>query len=174
MIFAYKGIIPRIDPSVFVAANACVIGDVEIGENSSVWFNVLVRGDVNYIRIGRGSNIQDSSVVHVTSDTHPTFIGNNVSVGHSVTLHGCKVQDDCLIGIGSILLDGVDVGSSSLVAAGSLLAPGTKIPSNSLVMGRPAKVKRMLTEAEKANMHSIAERYIQYREDYRVNVQRIG
>jgi len=173
MILEHHGIAPQIDPSVFLAPSACVIGDVQIGEKSSLWFNVLVRGDVNYIRIGKRTNIQDGTVIHVTHKTHPTVIGDDVSVGHSVTLHGCNVQNGCLIGIGAILLDGVDVGESSMVAAGSLLTPGTKIPPRSLVMGRPAKVKKVLTEAECADFHSIAERYIQYQDDYRTNVKRI-
>ena len=173
MIFDYNGVTPQIDPSVFLAPNACVIGDVQIDEKSSLWFNVLVRGDVNYIRIGKRTNIQDGTVIHVTHKTHPTMIGDDVSVGHSVTLHGCNVQAGCLIGIGAILLDGVDVGESSMIAAGSLLTPGTKIPPRSLVMGSPARVRRELTDAESAHLHSIAERYILYQEDYRTRVKRI-
>ena len=173
MILEHNGIAPQIDPSVFLAPSACVIGDVQIGEKSSLWFNVLVRGDVNYIRIGKRTNIQDGTVIHVTLKTHPTVIGDDVSIGHSVTLHGCNIQDRCLIGIGAIILDGVEVGESSMVAAGSLLTPGTKIPPRSLVMGSPARVKKELTDAECADFHSIAERYIQYQDDYRNNVKRI-
>jgi carbonic anhydrase/acetyltransferase-like protein (isoleucine patch superfamily) len=173
MILEHNGIAPQIDASVFLAPNACVIGDVQIGEKSSLWFNVLVRGDVNYIRIGKRTNIQDGTVIHVTLKTHPTVIGDDVSVGHSVTLHGCTIQDGCLIGIGAIILDGVEVGESSLVAAGSLLTPGTKIPPRSLVMGSPARVRKELTDAECADFHSIAERYIKYQDDYRNNVKRI-
>jgi len=173
MILEHNGIAPQIDASVFLAPSACVIGDVQIGEKSSLWFNVLVRGDVNYIRIGKRTNIQDGTVIHVTHKTHPTVIGDDVSVGHSVTLHGCTIQDGCLIGIGAIILDGVEVGESSLVAAGSLLTPGTKIPPRSLVMGSPARVRKELTDAECADFHSIAERYIKYQDDYRNNVKRI-
>jgi len=173
MILEHNGIAPQIDPSVFLAPSACVIGDVQIGEKSSLWFNVLVRGDVNYIRIGKRTNIQDGTVIHVTHKTHPTVIGDDVSVGHSVTLHGCNIQDRCLIGIGAIILDGVEVGESSMVAAGSLLTPGTKIPPRSLVMGSPARVKKELTDTECADFHSIAERYIRYQDDYRNNVKRI-
>ena len=173
MILEHNGVAPQIDPSVFLAPSACVIGDVRIGEHSSLWFNVLVRGDVNYIRIGKRTNIQDGTVIHVTHKTHPTIIGDDVSVGHSVTLHGCRVQDGCLIGIGAILLDGVDVGESSMIAAGSLLTPGTKIPPRSLVMGSPARVRKELTDAECANFQAIAERYIQYQDDYRTGVKRI-
>jgi carbonic anhydrase/acetyltransferase-like protein (isoleucine patch superfamily) len=167
MILEYKGVTPQLDASVFVAPSACVIGDVHVGEKSSLWFNVVVRGDVNFIRIGSRTNIQDGSIIHVTRDTHPTVIGDDVSVGHSVTLHGCTVHDGCLVGIGAIVLDGAVIGASSLIAAGSLVAPGTQIPPRSLVMGSPGRVKRMLTEDECRNMQSIAERYLQYQEDYR-------
>ena len=173
MILEHHGIAPQIDASVFLAPSACVIGDVQIGEKSSLWFNVLVRGDVNYIRIGKRTNIQDGTVIHVTLKTHPTVIGDDVSVGHSVTLHGCTIQDRCLIGIGAIILDGVEVGESSLVAAGSLLTPGTKVPPRSLVMGSPARVRKELTDADCADFHAIAERYITYQDDYRNNVKRI-
>jgi carbonic anhydrase/acetyltransferase-like protein (isoleucine patch superfamily) len=168
MILEYKGISPQIDDSVFVATGACVIGDVRIGEHSSIWFNVIVRGDVNFIRIGSRTNIQDGSVVHVTRDTHPTVIGNDVTVGHNVTLHGCTVHDGCLIGIGAIVLDGAVVGASSLVAAGSVVAPGTQVPPRSLVMGSPGRVKRTLTDEECGNMHAISGNYVQYRNDYRL------
>ena len=173
MILQHKGVAPQIAPSVFLAPNACVIGDVQIDEQASLWFNVLVRGDVNYIRIGKRTNIQDGTVIHVTHKTHPTIIGDDVSIGHGVIVHGCNVQDGCLIGIGAILLDGVDVGEFSMVAAGSLLTPGTKIPPRSLVMGSPARVKRKLTEAECADYQSIAERYVGYRDAYRSRVKRI-
>ncbi len=168
MILEYKGISPQIDDSVFVAPGACVIGDVCVGEHSSLWFNVIVRGDVNFIRIGSRTNIQDGTVVHVTRDTHPTVIGDDVTVGHSVTLHGCTVHDGSLIGIGAIVLDGAVIGASSLVAAGSLVAPGTQVPPRSLVMGSPGRVKRPLTEEECRNMHAISGNYVQYREDYRL------
>lgn len=174
MILKHKGISPQLAQSVFLADSACVIGDVQIGEESSLWFNVVVRGDVNFIRIGARTNIQDGTVVHVTRDTHPTLIGNDVSVGHSVTLHGCTVHDKCLIGIGAIVLDGAEVGASSLVAAGTVVAPGTKIPPRSLVMGSPGRVKRQLTEDECRNIHSISGRYLHYQEEYRTQVERIG
>jgi carbonic anhydrase/acetyltransferase-like protein (isoleucine patch superfamily) len=173
MLYEHKGVIPKIDSSVFLAPSACVIGDVEIGPESSLWFNVLVRGDVNYIRIGRRTNIQDGTVIHVTHETHPATIGDNVSVGHNVTLHGCHVHDGCLIGIGAILLDGVEIGAGSLVAAGSLVPPHSKIPPKSLVMGRPAQVRRSLTEKECSEFQSIAQRYVSYRDDYLTNVKRI-
>lgn len=174
MILRHKGVAPQLAKTAFLAPSACVIGDVHIGEESSLWFNVVVRGDVNYIRIGDRTNIQDGTVVHVTRETHPTLIGSDVSVGHGVTLHGCTVHDKCLIGIGAIVLDGAEVGASSLVAAGTVVAPGTKIPPQSLVMGSPGRVKRPLTESECINIHAIADRYLEYQEDYRTQVERIG
>ena len=174
MILQHKGRTPEIDATAYLAPGSCVIGDVSIGENTSLWFNVVVRGDVNSICIGSNTNIQDGSVIHVTLDTHPTVIGNNVSVGHNVTLHGCTIHDKCLIGIGAKVLDGAVVGESSLVAAGSLVSPGTEIPPRSLVMGCPARIKRSLTDAECADMHAIAERYVRYKDEYRNDVKRIG
>jgi carbonic anhydrase/acetyltransferase-like protein (isoleucine patch superfamily) len=174
MILEHKGIAPQLDASVFIAPGACVIGDVQVGEQSSLWFNVVVRGDVNSIRIGKRTNIQDGTIIHVTRDTHPTVIGDDVSVGHSVTLHGCTVHDGSLVGIGAIVLDGAVVGASSLVAAGSVITPGTQIPPRSLVIGSPGRVKRALTENECNDMHSVAARYTQYQLDYRDEVKRIG
>src|SRR5215470_6800384 len=125
MISKFRDIGPKIDPTAFIADNAAIIGDVEIGEESSVWFGSIVRGDVNYIRIGARTNIQDATVIHVTSKTHPTILEDEITVGHQVTLHGCYVERGCLIGIGAILLDDVRIGELSLVAAGSLVSPGT-------------------------------------------------
>ncbi len=140
MIKPFNNIEPKIHETAFVADDAIVIGDVEIGEDVSVWFGSIIRGDVNFIRIGARTNIQDGCVIHVSSTTHSTILEHEVTVGHRVTLHGCYVETGCLIGIGAILLDGVRVGANSLVAAGSLLTPGTQIPPGSLVMGSPAKV----------------------------------
>ena len=148
MIKTFGGTAPNIHNSAFVADDAIVIGNVEIGEDASVWFGCILRGDVNYIRIGARTNVQDASVIHVSSEDHPTILEEEITVGHRVTLHGCYVETGCLIGIGSILLDGVRVGRQSLVAAGSLLTPGTVIPPRSLVMGAPAKIKRELTPDE--------------------------
>ena len=174
MVLRHKGTTPQFDSSVFIAPTACVIGDVQIGEKSSLWFNVVVRGDVNHIRIGKRTNVQDGSIIHVTRGTHPTVIGDDVTIGHSVTLHGCTVENSCLIGIGAIVLDGVTIGESSLVAAGSVVAPGTKVPPRSLVIGNPGKIKRTLTDAECSNLLSFAENYISYQHDYRTSVERIG
>lgn len=148
MITAYRDKRPRIADSAFIADDAIVIGDVEIGENASVWFGSILRGDVNHIRIGARTNVQDATVIHVSSKDHPTILEDDITVGHRVTLHGCYIETGCLIGIGAILLDGVRIGRNSLVAAGSLLTPGTIIPPRSMVMGSPAKVKRELTDEE--------------------------
>src|SRR6185437_442599 len=150
MIRDFANISPKCHKSAFIADTALVIGDVEVGEDSSVWFGSIVRGDVNYIRIGARTNIQDMTMIHVSSKTHPTTLEDEITVGHRVTLHGCHVESRCLIGIGAILLDGVHVGNNSLVGAGSLLTPGTIIPPRSMVMGAPARVKRELTEDELA------------------------
>ena len=158
--------LPRVHPSAFIDDSAQVIGDVEIGEESSVWMAVVVRGDVNRIRIGRRSNIQDGTVVHVMRDTHPTTIGDNVTIGHGAVVHGCTIESQCLIGMGAILLNGAAVGAQSIVAAGALVVEGMKVPPRSLVMGSPGKVKRLLTQAEIAEIQTYADRYVEYRLDY--------
>jgi carbonic anhydrase/acetyltransferase-like protein (isoleucine patch superfamily) len=166
MIRAYKTITPRIDASAFVDVSAQVIGDVEIGAESSVWMNAVVRGDVHWIRIGRRSNIQDNTVVHVQNGTHPTTIGNEVTIGHAAIVHGCTIGDRVLIGMGAILLNGSTVGEDSIVAAGSLLTEESRFPSRSLIMGSPAKVKRPLTDQEVAMILEFSDRYVTYRFDY--------
>src|SRR3954468_4597357 len=128
MLRAYKGRLPRVAADAYVDASAQVIGDVQIGAESSIWMNVVIRGDVNRIRIGRRSNVQDGTIVHVMKDTHPTTIGDNVTIGHAAVVHGCTIEDHCLIGMGAILLNGVRVGTGSIVAAGALLTEGTEIP----------------------------------------------
>src|ERR687885_921953 len=171
MIRPFQGKHPRIHPSAFVEQSAQVIGDVVIGEQSSVWFNAVVRGDCFYIRIGDRTNIQDGTVVHVTNGTHATILEDEVTVGHNVTLHGCHVERGCLVGMGSIVMDGVRVGAQSLVAAGALLAPGTQIPPRSLVMGVPAKVKRPLTDEEVAGLEQYWQNYIEYTKQYRAETR---
>ncbi len=166
MIRPYRAIVPRIHPTAFVDETAQVIGDVEIDEESSIWMNVVVRGDVNWIRIGRRTNIQDGSVVHVMRDTHPTTIGDDVTVGHGAILHGCRVGARCLVGMGAILLNGVEVGSDCIVAAGTLLAENTRIPAGSLVMGSPGRMKRELRPDEVQSIKDYAARYVGYRLDY--------
>jgi carbonic anhydrase/acetyltransferase-like protein (isoleucine patch superfamily) len=162
----YKGVFPTIDPDAFVDASAQVIGDVHVGAESSIWMNVVVRGDVNAVRIGRRSNVQDLTLVHVMRETHPTVIGNDVTIGHSAVIHGCTIDDRCLIGMGAILLNGVHVGTGSIVAAGSLCPEGMVIPPGSMVMGLPAKVRRPLTPEEDASIQRYADNYVRNRLDY--------
>ena len=157
---------PIIDSTALIVPTATIIGDVTIGADSSVWFQVVVRGDVNYIRIGSRTNIQDGTVVHVTNRTHPTIIGNDVTVGHNVTLHGCTVGDRCLIGIGAILLDGAEIGDDSMIGAGALITPGTVVPPGSLVIGAPAKVKRQLNDKEIEHLKQSASNYLEYMKSY--------
>jgi carbonic anhydrase/acetyltransferase-like protein (isoleucine patch superfamily) len=162
----YRGTSPRVHPTAFVDDSAQVIGDVEIGEESSVWMCAVIRGDVHWIKVGKRTSIQDGTVVHGMTGTHPTSIGNNVTVGHAAVIHGCTIEDQCLIGMGAILLNGARVGAGSIVAAGTLLVEGQKVPPRSLVMGSPGKVKRLLTQAEIADIHMYADRYVGYRLDY--------
>ena len=157
---------PLVHPTAFVADNAMVIGDVEIGEDSSVWFGSVVRGDVNYIRIGARTNIQDHTIIHVNTGTHPTILEDEITVGHRVTLHGCYVESGCLVGIGSIVLDGVRIGPQSLIAAGSLLTPNMQIPPRSLVMGSPARVKRELNDDELTNISRNWQSYVDLKNKY--------
>jgi carbonic anhydrase/acetyltransferase-like protein (isoleucine patch superfamily) len=162
----YRGVLPRVHASAFIDESAQVIGDVEVGEESSVWMCAVLRGDVQSIAVGRRTNIQDGAVVHVMNGAHATRIGDNVTIGHGALVHGCTIEDQCLIGIGAILLNGVHVGHGSIVAAGTLLVEGAKVPPKSLVMGSPGKVKRLLTQAEVADVLGYADRYVGYRLDY--------
>jgi len=166
MLRPFRGTLPRVHATAFVDDSAQVIGDVEIGEESSIWMTVVIRGDVNRIRIGRRTNIQDGSIVHVMRDTHPTTLGDDVTVGHMALLHGCAIEDRCLIGMGAILLNGAHIGAESIVAAGTLVTEGMIVPPRSLVMGRPGKVKRPLTDAELATIQDLADRYVGYRLEY--------
>jgi carbonic anhydrase/acetyltransferase-like protein (isoleucine patch superfamily) len=166
MLRPFRGILPRVHPTAFIDDSAQVIGDVEIGDESSVWMAVVIRGDVHQIRIGRRSNVQDGTVVHVMNRTHPTTVGDNVTVGHAALLHGCTIEDSCLIGMGAILLNGAHIGTGSIVAAGTLVVEEMKVPPRSLVMGSPGKVKRPLTDAEVDNIQAYADRYVGYRLEY--------
>ena len=157
---------PRISASAFVTPDAVIIGDVVIGEDSSVWYGSIIRGDVNFIRIGARTNIQDGTIIHVSSKTHSTILEDEITVGHRVTLHGCYIESGCLIGIGSILMDGVRVGANSLVGAGSLLTPGTQIPPRSLVLGSPARVKRELTADELVYLDRSWRNYVELKNIY--------
>ncbi len=160
MIHPCKGQQPEIDNSALVVESAQVIGDVKIGEESSVWFNAVVRGDVNYIRIGKRTNIQDGCVLHVARKTLPLIIGDEVTVGHNVTLHACTIASQCLIGMGAVIMDGAEIGEQSIVGAGSLVTPNAKIPAKSLVLGSPAKVKRELSEEEIRSIRESAANYV--------------
>ena len=161
-ILPYQGIMPNIHSSVFMAAGVRIIGDVHIGSESSIWYNTVIRGDVNHIRIGSLTNIQDSSMLHVTHDTHPLLIGNGVTVGHMVCLHGCTVEDFALVGIGARVLDGAVVEHHSFVAAGAVVTPGTRVPTGHLVGGIPAKIIRPLRPEEIQNLEDSAHRYQNY------------
>jgi carbonic anhydrase/acetyltransferase-like protein (isoleucine patch superfamily) len=167
MIKSFQGKSPQIHPTAFVEESAQVIGDVVIGEQSSLWFNTVVRGDVFYIRIGNRTNIQDGTVVHVTNGTHATVLEDEVSVGHNATLHGCYIERGCLIGMGAIVMDGARIGADSLVAAGTLVSPGTIIPPRSLVMGAPGRVKRPLSDAEVVDLTTYWKNYIEYTRIYK-------
>ena len=166
MLRSHRGRMPRVHPTAYIDSSAQVIGDVEIGEESSVWMAVVIRGDVNRIHIGRRSNVQDGTVVHVMKDTHATTIGDHVTIGHAAVIHGCTVEDRCLIGMGAILLNGARIGAGSIVAAGTLVVEGMEVPPQSLVMGSPGKVKRSLTDAEIAGIQLYADGYVAYRLDY--------
>jgi carbonic anhydrase/acetyltransferase-like protein (isoleucine patch superfamily) len=164
---------PVVDPSAFIDLSAQVIGDVVVGRESSIWLNAVVRGDLNLIRIGDRSNIQDGCIVHVVPDTDPTTIGSDTTIGHGAIVHGCKVESRCLIGMGAILLNGCRIGTGSIVAAGALVSEGMDIPPGSMVMGVPATIRRSVTTDEKIAISGYAERYVQYRLRYMVE-QAIG
>ncbi|SHK30924.1 gamma carbonic anhydrase family protein [Thermocrinis minervae] len=162
----YKGKSPKIGEGVFIAENSVIIGDVEIGPDSSVWYGTVIRGDVNYIRIGKGTNIQDNSVVHVTHDTHPTIVGDYVTVGHRVILHGCTIGNYVLVGMGAVVMDGVVVEDFVLIGAGALLTPNKRFPSGVLVAGVPAKIVRDLRPEEIELIKESAMNYINYKNQY--------
>jgi len=173
MILPFQGMAPRIAQDVFVAHSADIIGEVSIGEGSSIWFGAVIRGDVHFITIGKNTSIQDLSMVHVThftrddkSDGYPTIIGDNVTVGHCVTLHGCTIEDACLIGMSSTILDGVIIGKESIVAAGSLVTKNKVFPPRSMIMGNPAKVVRELSTEEVASLYKSADNYVRFKKMY--------
>ena len=166
MLRRFRDVLPTVDPSAYVDESAQVIGDVHIGPESSVWMNAVIRGDVNAIRIGARTNVQDGTVVHVQSGTHPTTIGDEVTIGHGAIVHGCTIEDRCLVGMGAILLNGVRVGTGSIVAAGPGSPPAAGSPPRSLVMESPARVRRQLTDAEVDVIRGYAANYVRYRLDY--------
>ena len=168
MLHRFKDKYPKLQKNTFVVESAQVIGDVEIGEQSSLWFNVVVRGDVNFIRIGARTNIQDGSVIHVTHEQHPTCIGDDVTIGHNVTLHGCKIGNRCLVGMGATVMDGTIVADDALIAAGALVTPGTHVASGTLYAGCPAKYVRHLSENEIESLKQSAQNYLRYVEAYQI------
>ncbi|MEZ2459261.1 gamma carbonic anhydrase family protein [Salinicoccus roseus] len=166
MILDYKGSTPQIHESAFIAPNATVIGDVEIGDQSSVWFGTVLRGDIAPIRIGSRTNIQDLSILHETPNM-PLVIEDNVTVGHKVTLHSCTIRKNALIGMDSTVLDGAVIGENAFIGAGSLVTPGTEIPPNTLAFGRPARVVRNLTDEDLEEMKRINETYVNHIPHYK-------
>lgn len=170
MIEPFLGTHPRLDGANFVAPTAAVIGDVTLGHGTSIWYGASLRGDVHYIRIGAGSNVQDNATVHVSRGTHPCEIGDGVTVGHNAVVHGCTVEDDCLIGMAAVVLDGAVIGAGSLVGAGALVTGNTVVPPGSLVLGSPAKVVRALTEEEVASIRANAAHYVRMSAMYRGEV----
>lgn len=173
MIHKFKNTVPKLGSNSWVAQSADVVGDVTCGDDCSIWFGCVVRGDVHYIKIGDRVNIQDLSMIHVThykkadrSDGNPTIIGNDVTIGHRVMLHGCEIEDACLIGMSATILDGAIIGKESIVGAGALVTKNKKFPPRSLIMGSPAKVIRELNEEEIKELYASASRYVEFKKDY--------
>ena len=166
MKLTYNGKVPSIHESAYVAGSAIIVGDVVIGADSSVWFNAVVRGDENYIRIGSRTNVQDNCVLHVTHKTHPLFIGDDITIGHGAVVHGCRIKNACLIGIGAIVLDGAVVGEQSIVAAGSVVKEGMIVPPRTLVAGVPAVVKRELTREDIEYIMGLTNNYVDITKEY--------
>jgi carbonic anhydrase/acetyltransferase-like protein (isoleucine patch superfamily) len=167
MIVEINGKRPRIDPTAFIADSATVTGDVVVGAGVSIWFQSIVRGDTNYIRIGTNCNIQDACVLHVVKDRHPLILGDGTVLGHRAVVHGCHIKKGSLIGIGAIVLDGAEIGEESIVGAGSVVAPGTIVPPRSLVFGIPARVVRSLREDDLLMIRDMANQYLELKEIYR-------
>jgi carbonic anhydrase/acetyltransferase-like protein (isoleucine patch superfamily) len=173
MLLRYKEWFPKIGKDAWIAPDATIVGNVELGIDSSVWFGCVIRGDVHYIKIGDRTNIQDLTMIHVThykkpdmSDGFPTIIGNDVTIGHRVMLHGCIIEDACLIGMNSTILDGARIGKESIVGAGALVTGGKEFPPRSLILGSPAKVVRELSEEEVRELYASAKRYVAFKNEY--------
>src|SRR2546428_3531176 len=166
MIRSYKGIMPTIPDSCYVDESAQVIGDVVLGENASIWMNAVLRGDVHSIRVGAHSNVQDCSVLHGMKQQYGVFLGDYVTVGHSVTLHGCTVEDRCLIGMGSIILNGARIGAGSIIAAGTLIPEQTIVEPGSLWVGSPGKFRRKLGDKDRESIQRYPNNYLGYKESY--------
>ncbi|RMH35359.1 MAG: gamma carbonic anhydrase family protein [Nitrospirae bacterium] len=166
MLKSFRGIMPTIAPSAFVDDTAIVIGDVVIGADSSVWFQTVIRGDVHFIRIGHRTNIQDLCLLHVTHGTHPLMIGDDVTIGHHVVLHGCTIKDRVLVGMGAVIMDGAVIEEDCVVGAGALVTARTHVPPKSLLLGSPARVKRTVTDEELAWIRESATHYVHYARQY--------
>jgi carbonic anhydrase/acetyltransferase-like protein (isoleucine patch superfamily) len=169
MLKSYRGVEPIVAANAFIEDTAMIIGDVVIGSDSSVWFHAVVRGDVHFIRIGHRTNIQDLSLLHVSHDTYPLTLGDDITIGHHVVLHGCTIRDRVLVGMGSIIMDGAVIEEDCIIGAGSLVTERTQIPPKSLVIGSPARVKRMLTTDEIAWIRESASNYVRYAQHYLEN-----
>ncbi len=166
MILKFKEFYPNIHPSAWIAPSADLIGNIEIGEDSSVWFGCVIRSDINEVKIGKNTNIQDLSCIHTDTNTK-TIIGDNVTIGHKVMLHGCKIEDNCLIGMSATILDGAIIGEGSIVGANSLVTAGKVFPPRSMIMGSPAKVVKQLTQEDVDKLIAHAAHYVEYKNDYR-------
>ena len=166
MIRSYQGKLPVVPASCYVDESAQVIGDVELGEQASVWMNAVVRGDVHRIRIGAGSNVQDCAVLHGMRDLYPVVIGERCTIGHNATVHGCVLEDEVLVGMGATILNNARIGAGSIIAAGAVIPEHTMIPPNSLVAGVPGKVRRTLGEADRAQILKYAQNYLDYTKIY--------
>lgn len=166
MIRTFQGIRPSIPTSCFIEETGIVIGNVVLGEYCSVWFHTVIRGDVHHIRIGDRTNVQDLCMLHVTRDTHPLIIGNDVTIGHAALLHGCTINDRVLIGMGAIIMDGVVIGEDSIVGAGAVVTEGTIVPPQSVILGSPGTIKRSVTKEELVWIRASAENYVQYASQY--------
>jgi gamma-carbonic anhydrase len=169
-VFSFRGVRPVIGNEVFLAPGTLILGDVILGEQASIWYHAVVRGDINFIRVGRGTNLQDLSMIHVTEE-HPVRIGDGVTVGHSAVIHGATLEDGCLLGMGAIVLDGARIGEGAMVAAGALVPPGMEIPPRMLALGSPARIKRALTPEEG---ESIRQSALRYEELARLHVRELG
>lgn len=167
MIRTYRGRRPQIAASAYIDPQAVVIGDVTIGEDSSVWPCTVIRGDVNWVRIGARTNLQDGTICHVMRDEWPLVLGDDVTIGHGCVLHGCTIESRCLIGMGAIILNGARIGAGSIVAAGTLVPEGVEVPPGSLFMGHPGKFRRALTPEDQASIDRYAQRYVEYKETYK-------
>ncbi len=165
-ILSYNGMMPKLADNVYLSEGVRIIGDVEIGKASSIWFNTVMRGDVNYIRIGERSNIQDNSVIHVTHNGNPTLIGDDVTVGHNCVIHACTIKNLCLIGMGAIVMDGAVIGEESIVGAGSIVTQGKSFPARSLIIGAPAKLVRTLNDEEVNSLKKSAQHYVKVSHQY--------